>query len=87
MSDQIPCVELDVEGLLALGERAEGHSLQESDYAKIKSLVDTVVLQYWAMQGRDISMKRVLRMMFGACTEKTRNLLKRTGKKDRKSVV
>lgn len=81
MSDQIPCVELDVEGLLALGERAEGHSLQESDYAKIKSLVDTVVLQYWAMQGRDISMKRVLRMMFGACTEKTRNLLKRTGKK------
>jgi transposase len=80
MSDQIPCVELDVEGLLALGERAEGHSLQESDYAKIKSLVDTVVLQYWAMQGRDISMKRVLRMMFGACTEKTRNLLKGTGK-------
>lgn len=81
MSDQIPCVELDVEGLLAMGERAEGHSLQESDYAKIKSLVDTVVLQYWAMQGSDISMKRVLRMMFGACTEKTRNLLKRTGKK------
>jgi hypothetical protein len=71
MSDQIPCVELDVEGLIALGERVESDRIKASDLPTLKSLIDTVVLQYWAMQGNDISMKRVLRMMFGAATEKT----------------
>jgi len=80
MSNQIPCVELDIEGLIALGERVESDRLKESDHPKLKSLIDTIVLQYWAMQDNDISMKRVLRMMFGAATEKTRNLLKRTDK-------
>jgi len=86
MNNQIPCVELDIEGLIALGERVESDGIKESDRPKIKSLIDTIVLQYWAMQGHSISMKRVLRMMFGAATEKTCNLLKRRAKsKERKT--
>ena len=69
-------MEMQIEKLHALGERVEGHRLRERDYPKLKAVIDTVELQCRAAQGHDISMQRVLRMMFGACTEKTRNLLK-----------
>ena len=76
MTDEVPLLELQLEELYALGQRIEGRQLKECDYPKLKGMVNTMALQCRAAQGHDISMQRVLRMMFGACTEKTRNLFK-----------
>jgi len=69
-------MELQIEELCALVERLGSRRLKESDYPKLEAMASTVVLQYRAAQGHDISMQRVLRMMFGPRTEKTRNLFK-----------
>jgi len=81
MSDEIPLLELQLEELYALSGRLDHRGLQENDYAKLKAMVDTVALQCVAAQDQEISMQRVLRMMFGARTEKTRTLLKTKRKK------
>lgn len=80
MAHELPVLELQVEELYALVGRIEGRQLEECDYPKLKAIIETMVLQYQAAQGHDVSMKRVLRMMYGASTEKTRNLFKEEGK-------
>jgi hypothetical protein len=81
MSGEVPVLELQLEELYALSQRLEDRRLTEQDYPKLKAAIDTVALQWRAAQGHDISMQRVLRMMFGASTEKTRNLFKNKRKK------
>jgi hypothetical protein len=76
MADELPVLELQLEELYALAERLDSYELERGDYPTLRAIIEAVVLQYHAAQGRDISMQRVLRMMFGAGTEKTRHVLK-----------
>ena len=49
--------------------------LSEEEHATLSSIVDTVALMQAELQGKDASLERLRRMIFGATTESTRNLL------------
>jgi transposase len=74
-------IELDAEELDGLVRRAEGKELRDGDAALIKALVDTVKLLSSALEQKNLSIGRLKRMLFGAKTEKTANVVQgRDGK-------
>ena len=75
MKDRPERLDLDEEQLEALARRVERRELQQSDYAILKVALDTLAYLRTAVQMKDISMQRVLKLVFGACTEKTRHVL------------
>jgi len=75
--------------LKALSERLDQERLEKADYAVLKAVIATMLFLRRIRERSDISMARVLRMVFGARTEKTRNVLstdkpKTTAKRKRK---
>jgi transposase len=69
----------DVEALLV---RVEKETLQEGDYEIIKGLIEAFVYLSQAVDEKATSLKRLLRVIFGAKTETREKLFKITGKKD-----
>ncbi len=65
-------INLDIKEVEALLERAKNNSLQEGDYEIIKSMVDTVIYLNQAVDNKTTSIKRLLKMIFGAKTEKSK---------------
>ena len=63
-------IEISAEEAEALLTRVKG-SLPEEDYRIIKGLVDTHLLLNQAVNEKSISIKRLLKMIFGAKTEKS----------------
>jgi transposase len=49
--------------------------LSDEEHATLSSIVDTVALVQAELQGKDASLERLRRMIFGATTESTRNVL------------
>jgi len=82
-------IDLNPEDVKALLERAEKGVLAEGDYAIIKAMVETISLLSQSIDDKATAIKRLLRMLFGASTEKMKDLLKdATGtKKDDDSGV
>ena len=66
----------EAEALLA---RVKGSTLNQDDYELIKEFVDTLILLDQAVSEKNISIKRLLKLVFGYKTEKTKNI--KTGKK------
>ncbi|MBA7706203.1 hypothetical protein ES703_115052 [subsurface metagenome] len=60
-------IELSGEELDALLERVKA-KLPEGDYKIIKAMADMIKFLSFAVNEKDISIKRLLRMMFGAAT-------------------
>ena len=69
-------IELSQEEREALLQRLENRELQDSDYQLIAAMVETIDLLSRVLEQKNISIKRLRRMIFGPKTEKTANVLK-----------
>jgi len=73
-----PCrLEADEAQLAAVAQRLERRSLEPGDYALLKVVIDTVCFLSRQVRQKATSIQRLLRMIFGARTEKTRAVLNR----------
>ncbi len=70
-----PRMEMSPEELDALVARVESGSIEEGDSEAIRALAETVKLLRSAVLEKTMSVKRLLRMLFGAPTESGKNLL------------
>jgi transposase len=59
-------------------KRAAANSLSEKDCEIIKGMVETILVLSRALEEKVTSIKRLLRMLFGIKTEKSKNILKNT---------
>jgi len=74
-------IELDMDQLEELLKRAEAGSLQENDVELIRGMAECIALLSQAVDDKASSVKKLLRMVFGAKTEKKDNVLNDTDKK------
>ena len=70
--------------LASVAQRLESRSLEPDDYVLLKVVIDTVCFLSRVVQQKTTSIQRLLRMIFGARTEKTSTVLNR-GAPDRPS--
>lgn len=75
-------IELDMDQLEELLKRAESGSLQENDIELIKTMADCIAVLSQAVDDKASSVKKLLRMVFGAKTEKKESVLSDHDKKD-----
>lgn len=68
-------IDLDLLQTNALRQRVATRSLEESDYLIIEGMIETVIFLSQALEEKDISIKRLMQMIFGASTESARNVL------------
>jgi len=69
-------IKLNLDEIDALLKRVEAGHLQDGDYEIIKSLAETIVFLNQALENKKVSIKRLLKMIFGSKTEKKDNVLK-----------
>ena len=74
-------IDLNLEEVDALLERAAG-LLEKGDYEIIKGMADTIRILSQAVDEKASSIRRLLRMLFGATTEKARNVLETSDKEE-----
>jgi len=67
-------MEVEQKRIAAILERTRA-VLSDEEHATLSSIVDTVALVQAELQGKDASLERLRRMIFGATTESTRNVL------------
>ena len=75
-------VDMSTEEAEAMLERIRP-ALAEKDFTLIKRLVETVVFLLQVLEGKTLSIKRLRRLLFGAKTESSGNVL--GGKKEKSS--
>jgi transposase len=68
-------IDLDMKQIDALLARAEAGTLQEGDYEIIKAMADCIVFLSQSVDEKAAKIKKLLRMIFGATTEKKENVL------------
>jgi Transposase IS66 family. len=73
-------IDLNLEEVDALLERVAAGSLKEGDYEIIKAMAETIRILSQSVDDKAASIKRLLRMLFGATTEKAKNVLKNPDK-------
>jgi hypothetical protein len=73
-------IDLNPEEMDALLERVEAGSLKEGDYEIIKAMAETISVLSQSVDEKAASIKRLLRMLFGSSTEKSKNVLKNADK-------
>jgi transposase len=69
-------MELNMEELATLLERAKASPLSEPDYHKLKAALETLGYLTQLLEDRKTTIDRLRQILFGASTEKTRNVLK-----------
>ncbi len=69
-------IDLNLEQVDDLLKRVESGCLQAGDYQLIKAMVETIELLSQCVDEKATSIKRLLRMLFGARTEKLKNVIK-----------
>jgi len=74
-------IDLNLEEVDALLERAAG-LLEKGDYEIIKGMADTIRILSQAVDEKASSIRRLLRMLFGATTEKAKNVLETSDKEE-----
>ncbi len=73
-------IQLNMNDVDALLERIESKSLLDGDYEIIKAMTETIVCLNQALEQKDISIKRLLKRLFGIKTEKRKKVLKEAEK-------
>ena len=73
-------IDLKPEEMDALLERVKAGSLKDGDYEVIKAMADTICILSQAVDEKATSIRRLLKMLFGASTEKAKNVLKDSDK-------
>ncbi|MBF0433477.1 MAG: IS66 family transposase [Fibrobacteria bacterium] len=79
-------IEISAKDAQALLDRAKTGAITQDDYEIIKGLIDTHMLLNQAVANKNSSIKKLLQMIFGHKTEKTKNTQKKTGHKKKKTV-
>lgn len=69
-------IDLNLDQVDALLKRVESGSLKDSDYEVIKAMAETIHLLSQVVDEKAASIRRLLRMLFGAGTEKLENAIK-----------
>jgi len=69
-------IDLDLDQVDALLKRVETGTLDAGDYEIIKAMVETIHLLSQSVDEKATSIRRLLRMLFGASTEKLENVIK-----------
>ena len=67
----------DAAQLASVAQRLESRNLQPEDYELLKVVIDTVCYLSRVVQQKATSIQRLLRLIFGARTEKTATVLNR----------
>ena len=67
-----PPIELSAEQLDELIERVKSRNLLDEDYATIAAMGETIHVLSHSVDEKAVSIKRLLKMIFGASTEKNR---------------
>ncbi len=70
-------IELNHEQMKELKKRIKDHKLTEEDYEIIEGMADTITFLSQQVQQKKGSIGRLLRMLFGASTEKLKNITKK----------
>jgi len=70
-------IDLTPEQLAALLKRVEAGTLQNGDYEIIKGMAETLSFLSQALDNKSTSIRRLLKLIFGASTEKTAKVLQR----------
>ncbi len=78
-------IDISPEQLDALLKRVEAGYLQDGDYEIIKGMADTLAFLNQALDNKNTSIKRLLKLIFGERTEKTSSVLKRNKTSGKKS--
>lgn len=76
MNQASPRMELNMEELETLLERAKASPLSEPDYHKLKAALETLGYLTQLLEDRKTTIDRLRQILFGASTEKTRKVLK-----------
>jgi transposase len=84
MKNATACRDIDLtpEEFAALCARVDDRSLQDRDYEVLRIILDSYGQLAQAYREKGASIKRLLKMLFGAPTEKTNNVLKRAAGSD-----
>jgi len=69
-------IKLNLDEIDTLMQRVETGHLQDGDYEIIKSMADTIVCLNQALENKKVSIKRLLKILFGSKTEKKDKVLK-----------
>ena len=80
-------IDLTPDQLDALLKRVEAGTLHDGDYEIIKGMAETLSFLSQALDNKNTSIKRLLKLIFGDSTEKTAKVLQRNkagGKKKKK---
>lgn len=78
--------ELDLEGLGAILERAKTAALSSEDHDQLRAALDKLAVLTRELEAKDVSIHRLRRLVFGASTEKTEQVVGEAGRAD-KSVT
>lgn len=70
-------IDLDPEQMESFLQRVKDHSLTDEDYEIIKGMAETISFLSRIVQNKKASIGRLVRMLFGAPTEKLKNILKK----------
>lgn len=76
MKNEQQTIDVSPEELEALVERVERGELQEGDVQLIRAMVETIIRFNSALNEKNITIKRLLRILFGSKSEKTKTVLK-----------
>jgi hypothetical protein len=68
-------IDLDLLQANALRQRVATRSLEEADYLIIEGMIETVIFLSQALEEKDVSIKRLMQMVFGVSTESAKNVL------------
>ena len=76
-------INLKLEEIEALLARVEKGLSQDGDYEIIKSMAETIIFLNQAVNSKNVSIKRLLKMLFGIKTEKKNKVFKNSGSDDK----
>jgi transposase len=79
MAQTIPHIELHMDDLERLAERARQAPLSDDDYATLKAALHTLGYVAQLVEDKSVTITRLRQILFGASTEKTRDVLARAG--------
>ena len=77
MTTKIKEIELPWETMTELLERAKANAWKEGDHEIVSLLIETFIYLKEALENKTISMLRLLRIIFGATTESSENVLEK----------
>ena len=69
-------IDLDLEQVDELLMRVKTDCIQDGDYQIIKAMIETIALLSQCVDEKATLIRRLLRMLFGPCTEKLKNVIK-----------